>query len=1089
MSTNDVDWDIEKGKTSGANLLFHGNLVKKYDDFKNFNFLEKDFNSTIPEYEPAQFLHRRFKILHHVLKNNLSKSFDKSKNDVGRPTIQYGGWRGYQWLWFLRKGTSFDAKKDAIQFQVTVTAQDEMREQMKIGIWVDGSAKNTRRYALEKIKNNKKDFSKLLENIPPTYWIGIQDSNEETTEGKTSEVNEESIKNITDELAKNNTEFFICRYLTKNEAIQLDTKIIDEISETFEKLIPVSEFLGMKNTENKGSSLLKFVNGVWTTWTNYQPIIIKELLESGLKNNYSLPIEQIDEKIKLLNFDRSDFSLASYKTSAYPALENYVSNENGMVKLDPNSFTSEDIQKCIELCDKEIAKQHVKEIMKKENNIYFIQAGKESKWLKEFEETKTVGITHPNAKFDLSNMSKNEIEDKTDGEYGTELFNISQIKKGDIIAITLGSKQGIKNFGIATSDYYYDSKTNTYDHKIDVEYLNFGTDEIDSNTPRAIMKSDQEKEEIKQFLRGKNSRAAIKAHSCFILTRNEGSKFDDIEKEQYEYPKGQANSKSLFSGSKFIIQSKIDGKNYFVGYGKIESIQKSGKVDERGRPLQIAKYANYEKIDPRKLRTDEIKNLMESMPEFGGRAPSLLPITRQLYAKITGEDIIDVDPVLDTLDLDKYIEALKWKPNLILYGPPGTGKTFFAKEIAKEITKKNKPRIGICWPTDVNENKIEDFDRTIKEKNKVLWGVGWNQVKIEEEDFPITGYISHEGKIIGIAEISKFTSHQDTSEEDLKLRPEEWMDGKDANYYIHIKNIKRCDPFSYEELEKYPDKEMIAGPPQRGIYVYEKDNEFIRFVTFHPSYSYEDFVEGYRPNIEDTGKSQYVLEKGIFWTACENAKKNPKNTVVLIIDEINRGNIPKILGELITLIEKDKRKKEDSLQLTYSKKDFFVPENLRIIATMNTADKSLIQMDDALKRRFAFEEILPDTDTLLKHLKEKGVSNAADYTQILVNINNKILGKGMENETERMKQFRDRQIGHSYFWYVENDDHLQAAMKYDIIPLLQDYFYGDYNEIRKILGKKSDGKDYDIINEHNRLTELITDKLKKNDLRKKLLDI
>jgi len=209
----------------------------------------------------------------------------------------------------------------------------------------------------------------------------------------------------------------------------------------------------------------------------------------------------------------------------------------------------------------------------------------------------------------------------------------------------------------------------------------------------------------------------------------------------------------------------------------------------------------------------------------------------------------------------------------------------------------------------------------------------------------------------------------------------------------------------------------------------------------------------------------------------------------LIIDEINRGNIPKILGELITLIEKDKRNKKNSLKLTYSKDDFFVPENLIIIGTMNTADKSLMQMDDALKRRFVFEELMPDTDVLLEHLKEKNIAHAKNYSQILKRINEKILGKGNGNESERMKQFRDRQIGHSYFWDLANDDDLQTVMKYDIIPLLQDYFYGDYNEIRKILGKGFDGKDATIIGEDNRPTELVNDKSKNTQLKEKLLEI
>ena len=279
-------------------------------------------------------------------------------------------------------------------------------------------------------------------------------------------------------------------------------------------------------------------------------------------------------------------------------------------------------------------------------------------------------------------------------------------------------------------------------------------------------------------------------------------------------------------------------------------------------------------------------------------------------------------------------------------------------------------------------------------------------------------------------------------------------------------------------------------------------NTFIKKVTFHPSYSYEDFVEGFRPNVKDAesnvkdaDKEPYVLENGIFKQICIDAQNddNPDNKYVIIIDEINRGNIPKIFGELITLIEDDKRYTEYSLQLTYSKKSFFVPKNLIIIGTMNTADKSLMQMDDALKRRFVFEELMPDTDFLLEHLTGKKIPYAAQYCDILKRINGKILGEDTDRSDEKIKQFRDRQIGHSYFLKLKNDKDLQTVIKYDIIPLLQDYFYGDYSEIQKIFSKNNnndpDYKDNLIIGDDNRPTTLVTHESESSLLRDALLKI
>jgi len=392
--------------------------------------------------------------------------------------------------------------------------------------------------------------------------------------------------------------------------------------------------------ENLGteSSLLKFLKSEWTTWTNYQPIIIKKLLENGSEKNYSATVEEMEEKIKLLNFDRKGFSLANYRSSAFPALKKYVKTDQKIILLDSNSFTSDNIPKCLEFCNKMIARWHVTKTMTDENNIYFIQAGGDNRWLEEFEKSKTVGVGYGEvAKFDLTGMSKEEMENKTNGKYGTELYNISQIKIGDIIAVTAGSKKGIENFGIVTDKYYFDSNSQTYPHRVNVEYLNFGTTEINSNSRKGIIKSDTEEVKIKQFLIGKTSMAAIKAHSCFILTQNSDSKYDDVEGEQHQYDTHVKHSRELLDGSKFIIQSKINNENYFVGYGKIGKIEESPDTSDKGKPITkfVAKFSEYDKFEPPKLRTREIFENMKSMKTYGNMTPSIFPITRQLYKKIT----------------------------------------------------------------------------------------------------------------------------------------------------------------------------------------------------------------------------------------------------------------------------------------------------------------------------------------------------------------------------------------------------------------------------------------------------------------------
>lgn len=216
----------------------------------------------------------------------------------------------------------------------------------------------------------------------------------------------------------------------------------------------------------------------------------------------------------------------------------------------------------------------------------------------------------------------------------------------------------------------------------------------------------------------------------------------------------------------------------------------------------------------------------------------------------------------------------------------------------------------------------------------------------------------------------------------------------------------------------------------------------VRICCFHPSYGYEDFIEGIKPNIID-GKTQFELKDGIFKSLCLDAKKKPDQNFYLIVDEINRGDISRIFGELIMLIEVNKRNKDIILPL--SNEPFSVPENVYIIGTMNTADRSISLLDVALRRRFGFIELMPDY-SLLEGISLEGLPLA----RWLKEINRGIL----ENIG---KDARNLQIGHSYFLENERpirDIHkFKSIVKKDIIPLIEEYCYGDYDLIANILGQ------------------------------------
>lgn len=218
----------------------------------------------------------------------------------------------------------------------------------------------------------------------------------------------------------------------------------------------------------------------------------------------------------------------------------------------------------------------------------------------------------------------------------------------------------------------------------------------------------------------------------------------------------------------------------------------------------------------------------------------------------------------------------------------------------------------------------------------------------------------------------------------------------------------------------------------------EKDDSRIEFVQFHQNYSYEDFIMGYKP--QDEG---FKLTNGIFYQFCMNAAEHPDKDYFFIIDEINRGNMSKIFGELLMLIEKDYR--GTTVTLAYSGTTFSVPKNLYIIGMMNTADRSLAMIDYALRRRFSFYEMEPEFNSEGFKAYQASLKNETFNALIeqIIDLNREIniddsLGSG----------FR---IGHSYFCGQEEctEEWMKAVVYYDIIPMLQEYWFDDRQKVKR----------------------------------------
>ncbi|MCA0303876.1 MAG: AAA family ATPase [Proteobacteria bacterium] len=265
--------------------------------------------------------------------------------------------------------------------------------------------------------------------------------------------------------------------------------------------------------------------------------------------------------------------------------------------------------------------------------------------------------------------------------------------------------------------------------------------------------------------------------------------------------------------------------------------------------------------------------------------------------------------------------------------------------------------------------------------------------------------------------------------------------GTGKTYNTALEAVKLCDGLA----DDGPTKEGRAALMARYDELAKQGR--IGFVTFHQNYGYEDFIEGLRPSTAGengeplTSGFRLKPEAGIFASFAQRAAEKPADAFVLIIDEINRANVSKVFGELITLLEPDKRAgmaNALSVTLPYSKRLFSVPANLHIIGTMNTADRSIALLDTALRRRFNFREMAPAP----RLLEDAGKRTGIDLAGLLDTIN------------QRIEYLIDREhrIGHAFFIGCEIAEDVEAVMRDKVIPLLQEYFFEDWSRIHAVLG-------------------------------------
>lgn len=307
--------------------------------------------------------------------------------------------------------------------------------------------------------------------------------------------------------------------------------------------------------------------------------------------------------------------------------------------------------------------------------------------------------------------------------------------------------------------------------------------------------------------------------------------------------------------------------------------------------------------------------------------------------------------------------------------------------------------------------------------------------------------------------------HQNEKSDGLKFRQDELLEPKKS--LINFSNTKYTkedfikDVYMtearYETLKNLLLRKkniILQGAPgvgktfaaERLVYsiMGEKDTNRVKTIQFHQSYGYEDFIMGYRPN-----ENGFFLKNGPFYEFCKEAESNGQK-YFFIIDEINRGNLSKIFGELLMLIENDKRGKE--MKLLYSDEPFSVPENVYIVGMMNTADRSLAMMDFALRRRFAFFEFEPAFNSEGFNQYQRNLANERFDSLINTVVE---LNRDISEDISLGDGFR---VGHSYFCNCEGINHewLQALVEFEILPLIQEYWFDEPSKViqwrNKLLG-------------------------------------
>ena len=538
---------------------------------------------------------------------------------------------------------------------------------------------------------------------------------------------------------------------------------------------------------------------------------------------------------------------------------------------------------------------------------------------------------------------------------------------------------------------------------------------------------------VNKYIEFKNSEANMKRYWVFT---NKKEIFDSIE----EFKQNNITQWDNERKDGYLQLSEIkEGDIVYIYSGEpIAAIVVKAEVenisqDKRTIYLRFLKFTNQNKLS--RIILDKYENLKNIQ---GKREIK----SQESINYILNNEDIDTDMTLEKNDtLQQKIEILSL--NQILYGPPGTGKTYSVVRRALEIIEGNASDDRSKFKEYVEKGQIKfiTFHQSYGYEEFV------EGIKVETKNDNVS-YRIEDGAFKRICKRANGDNWKKILLKDTKEELTE--DGFKKLYKNYVDKLPIFPNNTYGKILETPtDKQPF--------YLY-KNNQFSILVKPQNSndpktISCDKLIKDIFHN-DNYGMPSYepVIIQDILSQEYESYKTNHINqNYILIIDEINRGNISKIFGELITLIEPSKRLGEDDeimVELPYSKEKFGVPSNLYIIGTMNTADRSIALMDTALRRRFEFVEMMPEYDELNE-----------------INIEGINIGEMLKTINERIEYLydRDHTIGHAYFMGVTDIKTLANVFKNKILPLLQEYFYDDWEKIRLVLGDSQKDENLQLV--------------------------